>query len=102
MKQQTLTVSTRGRGFVDVTNEVRAVVRASGVTTGVCTLFIQHTSASLVIQENADPSVLRDLGAWFERIAPRRRGSTSTPTRGRTTCRGTFDPRSRERASRSR
>jgi secondary thiamine-phosphate synthase enzyme len=70
MKQQTIGVSTRGRGFVDVTKEVRAIVKASRVTTGVCTLFIQHTSASLVIQENADPSVLRDLGKWFERIAP--------------------------------
>jgi secondary thiamine-phosphate synthase enzyme len=75
MMQKTLTVSTRGRGFVDVTGEVREIVRASRVTTGLCTLFIQHTSASLVIQENADPSVLRDLGKWFERIAPEDAGA---------------------------
>jgi secondary thiamine-phosphate synthase enzyme len=68
--QRTLTVSTRGRGFVDVTSDVRSVVTASRVKTGLCTLFIQHTSASLVIQENADPSVLGDLAQWFERIAP--------------------------------
>ncbi len=70
MMQKTLTVATRGRGFTDVTGDVRTIVKASGVKTGLCTLFIQHTSASLVIQENADPSVLRDLGKWMERIAP--------------------------------
>jgi secondary thiamine-phosphate synthase enzyme len=68
--QKTLSVRTSGRGFFDVTREVRAVVSASGITTGVCTLFIQHTSASLVIQENADPAVLRDLARWMERLAP--------------------------------
>jgi secondary thiamine-phosphate synthase enzyme len=68
--QKTLSVRTPGRGFVDVTREVRAVVDAAGVTTGLCTLFIQHTSASLVIQENADPAVLRDLARWMERLAP--------------------------------
>ena len=68
--QDTLTVATRGRGFVDVTTEVRDIVRVSGVKTGLATLFVQHTSASIVVQENADPSVLRDLAAWFERVAP--------------------------------
>ncbi len=68
--QKTLSVRTAGRGFVDVTLEVRRVVAASGIATGVCTLFIQHTSASLVIQENADPAVLRDLARWMERLAP--------------------------------
>ncbi len=68
--QETVTVRTSGRGFVDVTREVRAVVDAAGVTTGLCTVFIQHTSASLVIQENADPAVLRDLARWMERLAP--------------------------------
>lgn len=68
--QTTLHVRTGGRGFTDVTAEVAAEVAASGVTTGLCALFLQHTSASLVIQENADPSVLRDLARWLERLAP--------------------------------
>ena len=68
--QRTLVVATPGRGFVDVTGEVARVVAESGVTTGLCTVFIRHTSASLVIQENADPSVLRDLARWMERLAP--------------------------------
>jgi secondary thiamine-phosphate synthase enzyme len=49
-------------------------VRESGITTGVCSVFLQHTSASLVIQENADPAVLRDLAAWMERLAPESAG----------------------------
>ncbi|MGH7434172.1 MAG: secondary thiamine-phosphate synthase enzyme YjbQ, partial [Polyangiaceae bacterium] len=68
--QTTLSISTTGRGFVDVTGEVRGVVAASGVVTGLCTLFVRHTSASLVIQENADPAVLRDLARWMDRLAP--------------------------------
>jgi secondary thiamine-phosphate synthase enzyme len=68
--QEVLDVPTRGRGFVDLSGEVQAVVEASGVKTGLCTVFVQHTSASLVIQENADPSVQRDLQKWMSRIAP--------------------------------
>lgn len=68
--QRTLGVSTRGRGFYDVTDKVARVVADSGVATGLCTVFVRHTSASLVIQENADPAVLRDLARWMERIAP--------------------------------
>jgi secondary thiamine-phosphate synthase enzyme len=68
--QETLTVATKGRGFHDLTAKVAAVVARSGVKTGLCTVFVQHTSASLVIQENADPSVLRDLGRWLEKLAP--------------------------------
>jgi secondary thiamine-phosphate synthase enzyme len=68
--QSTVAVSTGGRGFTDVTRDVARVVAASGVTTGLCTVFIRHTSASLVVQENADPAVLRDLGRWMERVAP--------------------------------
>ena len=68
--QRTIVIATPGRGFVDVTGEVARVVAESGVTTGLCTVFIRHTSASLVIQENADPSVLRDLARWMERLAP--------------------------------
>ena len=68
--QRTLGVSTRGRGFYDVTAQVARVVAESAVTTGLCTVFVRHTSASLVIQENADPAVLRDLQRWMDRIAP--------------------------------
>jgi secondary thiamine-phosphate synthase enzyme len=58
---------------VDVTDRIGAVVAASGVRTGLCTIFVQHTSASLVIQENADPAVLRDLAAWMSHLAPESR-----------------------------
>ena len=68
--QEMLTVGTRGRGFHDLTASVSAIVAKSGVRTGLCTVFVQHTSASLLIQENADPSVLRDLARWFEKLAP--------------------------------
>jgi secondary thiamine-phosphate synthase enzyme len=68
--QETLDVATRGRGLYDVTAEVARVVARSGARTGVCTVFVQHTSASLVVQENADPSVRRDLERWLERLAP--------------------------------
>jgi secondary thiamine-phosphate synthase enzyme len=68
--QKTLAVSTRGREPYDVTADVARVVSESGVRTGMCTVFIRHTSASLVIQENADPAVLRDMSRWMGRIAP--------------------------------
>jgi secondary thiamine-phosphate synthase enzyme len=71
--QIVLEVETRGRGFTNVTERVDAVVRASGVRTGLCTVFCQHTSASLVIQENADPAVLRDLERWMADLAPESR-----------------------------
>ena len=66
----TFTVNTRGKGTYAITDEVARVVRASGVQTGTATVFLQHTSASLVIYENADPSARTDLHAFFERIAP--------------------------------
>ncbi len=68
--QRSLAIQTAGRGFTDVTAEVARVVGEAGTTTGLCTVFIRHTSASLVIQENADPAVLRDLGRWLEGVAP--------------------------------
>ena len=68
--QRVLSLPTRGRGLQDVTAEIARVVADSGVTTGLCTVFVRHTSASLVIQENADPAVLRDLAKWMERVAP--------------------------------
>lgn len=65
-----LTVESRGQGLHDITSEVGAVVSASGIDEGLCTVFVQHTSASLVIQENADPSARRDLEAWLARLVP--------------------------------
>ena len=63
-------VSTRGKGTYEITEEVARIVRESGVTTGTATVFIQHTSASLVIYENADPSARADLHEFFERLVP--------------------------------
>ncbi len=68
--QRTLIVETKGRGLHDITDKVSAVAQSAHVTTGLCTLFLRHTSASLVVQENADPAVLRDLERWLERLAP--------------------------------
>jgi secondary thiamine-phosphate synthase enzyme len=65
-----LTIQTHRRGLHDITDEVRRAVAESGVRDGVCHLFLRHTSASLLIQENADPSARHDLEAWFDRIAP--------------------------------
>jgi secondary thiamine-phosphate synthase enzyme len=64
------TVSTRGKGTYEVTAEVERIVRESGVRTGTATVFLQHTSASLVIYENADPSARTDLHEFFERLVP--------------------------------
>jgi secondary thiamine-phosphate synthase enzyme len=68
--QATLEVPTRGRGLYDLSKRVQDAVEASAIATGLCTVFVQHTSASLVIQENADPAVRRDMETWIERIAP--------------------------------
>ncbi len=73
MFRQSLTeivVATRGRGFHEVTAQVAMSVSDSGVTTGLCTLFLRHTSASLLIQENADPDVRTDLEDFFARLVP--------------------------------
>jgi secondary thiamine-phosphate synthase enzyme len=69
-KHQTISVHTRGKGTYEITDEVARVVRESGVRTGTVTVFIRHTSASLVIYENADPSARADLHDYFEKIAP--------------------------------
>jgi secondary thiamine-phosphate synthase enzyme len=65
-----LTVQTSGRGFVDLTAEIAKFANDAGAREGAVTLFIRHTSASLTIQENADPSVLGDLTAALDRLAP--------------------------------
>lgn len=70
MHREILHLPGRGRGLHDVTTAVAGVVGRAGVQTGLCHLFVQHTSASLLIQENADPTVLRDLEAFFRRLVP--------------------------------
>jgi secondary thiamine-phosphate synthase enzyme len=68
--QKTLRIHTRGRGTTDITAEVARVVAGSAVRTGLCAVFVQHTTASLVLCENADPDVRIDLETLFTRIAP--------------------------------
>jgi len=68
--QRSLTVATRGKSLHDITAEVCRWVTASGIETGLLTLFIRHTSASLLIQENADPDVTGDLERFFQRLVP--------------------------------
>ena len=65
-----LRIATRGRGFVEITPQVRAWVRTSGIRDGLLTVFVRHTSASLLIQENADPDVQADLERFFARLVP--------------------------------
>jgi secondary thiamine-phosphate synthase enzyme len=71
-----LVVQTRGSGFVDLTSEVEKFLSDAGAKEGAVTLFIRHTSASLTIQENADPSVLTDLQTALARLAPENAGWT--------------------------
>src|SRR6266481_1719836 len=69
-----LAVQTSGRGFVDLTAEIARSARDAGAIEGMMTLFIRHTSASLTIQENADPTVLDDLTTVLDRLAPENSG----------------------------
>jgi secondary thiamine-phosphate synthase enzyme len=66
----TFVIGTRGKGTYEITQEVARFVRDCGVTTGTVTVFVQHTSASLIIYENADPSARTDLHEFFERLVP--------------------------------
>ena len=72
MRQSTnqLSVQTRGKGLYEITHDVAAWLAGQGIDTGLLTLFIRHTSASLTIQENADPDVVCDLEAYFSRLVP--------------------------------
>ncbi len=70
MAQHRFTVQTQGQGLYEFTQQVREWVRRSGVREGLLTLFVQHTSCSLLIQENADPEVQTDLRAFFARLVP--------------------------------
>jgi secondary thiamine-phosphate synthase enzyme len=65
-----LAVETHGPGLYEITEDVQTEVRSAKLSEGLCTLFVRHTSASLVIQENADPSAKRDLERWIARLVP--------------------------------
>jgi len=67
---RSITIRTPGQGLHEITREIENLVRQSGAKEGLCTVFIRHTSASLTIQENADPSARRDLEAWLNRLVP--------------------------------
>jgi secondary thiamine-phosphate synthase enzyme len=68
--QSTLTIPTRGQGTYEITERVADELRRSGLARGVVTVFCRHTSCSLIVMENADPSARRDLEAWLERLVP--------------------------------
>jgi secondary thiamine-phosphate synthase enzyme len=66
----TIAIRTRGKGTLEITGEVRRAIERSGIRNGIVTVFVRHTSASLVIMENADPSARRDLERFFEKLVP--------------------------------
>jgi secondary thiamine-phosphate synthase enzyme len=68
--QKILRIATQGKSLLKVTSQVNAIVAESGIKTGLCNLFLRHTSASLIIQENADPDVLQDLENFFAKLVP--------------------------------
>jgi secondary thiamine-phosphate synthase enzyme len=70
ISQHELTIATRGRGIYDLSADVQRAVGQSGIATGLCSVFIRHTSASLMLCENADPDVMRDLEAFMARQVP--------------------------------
>ncbi len=70
MSQKKITIGTRGQGLYEFTSEVKAFVNEAGAHEGLLTLFVRHTSCSLLIQENADPDVKRDLTMFFSRLVP--------------------------------
>ena len=70
MSSHRLQVSTRGKGLYEITGQMAAWLEAAGARSGLLTVFVQHTSASLTIQENADPDVVHDLNTFFNRLVP--------------------------------
>lgn len=70
LTQNKIEITTPGRGIIDITSNVAELVEKSKITTGLCHVFLHHTSASLVIGENFDPSVHRDMGAFMSRLVP--------------------------------
>src|SRR4051812_36312724 len=71
--QETVVVDTPGKGFTNITERLTAMVEGADIRIGQCLVFVRHPSASLVIQENADPAVLRDLERWMSELAPEHR-----------------------------
>jgi len=69
-RSKTITIETRGRGTIEITDAIRTAVAESGIREGLCTVFIHHTSASLIVNENADRDVQRDLEAFLTRLVP--------------------------------
>lgn len=70
MKQHILNIDTKGRGTIDISNDIQKVLKQDHIHSGLCNIFLQHTSASLILCENADPSVRIDLENFMARIAP--------------------------------
>ena len=70
MIQKTMNMNTRGRGSINITQDIQAIIEQSKIKTGLCHIFVQHTSASLMLCENADPTVRRDLEAFMNKIVP--------------------------------
>ena len=68
--QHRLVVETRGRGLVDLTAQLEGLVARSGISVGLCVVYCRHTSAGLIVFENASPDATRDLLAWLQRLAP--------------------------------
>ncbi|MGB5960409.1 MAG: secondary thiamine-phosphate synthase enzyme YjbQ [Coleofasciculaceae cyanobacterium] len=68
--QQFIKVKTTGKSLAKITSNVQSIVADSGIKTGLCSIFLRHTSASLIIQENADPDVLKDLANFFAKLVP--------------------------------
>lgn len=68
--QQLLKISTKGKSLYKITSKIESLVAESGIKTGLCTIFLRHTSASLIIQENADPDVLLDLSNFLAKLVP--------------------------------
>jgi secondary thiamine-phosphate synthase enzyme len=69
-RSKTISIQTQGRGTTEITEQIHAVVAESGIREGLCTVFIHHTSASLIVNENADRDVQRDLEAFLTRLVP--------------------------------
>jgi secondary thiamine-phosphate synthase enzyme len=86
-------IATRGQGLLDITAEIAGWADAQRLREGLLTLFCRHTSASLLVQENAAPDARADLEAYFARLTRRILLSTPIPTKARTTCRRTCAPR---------
>lgn len=67
---ETIEIQTERQGLLDITDRIASIVKRAEIDEGLCTVFVQHTSASLTIQENADPSARRDLETWLNRLVP--------------------------------